>query len=154
MVVEMVDMKKGFKHSEETKLKMSESHKGKGLGKDNSMYNRKGENNPNFGKSRSEETKRKISLGSKGKKKPESLSGKNHWNWKGGVSYNKDGYRIIWTEDKDSVLEHRYIMEKYLNRALTSNEIVHHKDENRLNNDINNLQLMTNSEHNKIHHKK
>lgn len=47
--------------------------------------------------------------------------------------------------------EHRYIMEKYLGRKLNRNEVVHHKDGNKLNNDINNLELMSLSEHSKRH---
>lgn len=49
------------------------------------------------------------------------------------------------------VAEHRTVMEEYLGRFLTTNEIVHHKDEDTLNNNINNLELMTVSEHN-CHH--
>lgn len=44
-------------------------------------------------------------------------------------------------------------MEKIIGRRLFANEVVHHKDENKLNNDINNLQLMTRSEH-AAHHAK
>lgn len=47
--------------------------------------------------------------------------------------------------------EHRYIMEQYLGRKLKRNEVVHHKDGNKLNNDINNLELMTLSEHSRMH---
>jgi len=47
--------------------------------------------------------------------------------------------------------EHRIIMEKKLGRKLKKDEIVHHKDGNRMNNDISNLQVMTKSEHTKHH---
>lgn len=47
--------------------------------------------------------------------------------------------------------EHRFIMEQHLNRKLKRNEVVHHIDGNKSNNDINNLQLMTLSEHSKMH---
>lgn len=49
------------------------------------------------------------------------------------------------------VAEHRIVMEECLERFLTSCEIVHHIDEDTLNNDIDNLELMTISEHN-CHH--
>ena len=48
-------------------------------------------------------------------------------------------------------LVHRWVMEKHLNRRLERGEIVHHKDGNRQNNDLENLQLLTAKEHYKIH---
>ena len=45
------------------------------------------------------------------------------------------------------VLLHRVVMENYLGRLLNENEIVHHKDGNKKNNDISNLEVMTASEH-------
>lgn len=55
---------------------------------------------------------------------------------------------------KGNVKEHRYIMEQYLGRKLKSNEVVHHIDGNRENNDIKNLQVMTRGEHSKLHREK
>lgn len=46
---------------------------------------------------------------------------------------------------------HRVIMEKHLGRKLNRNEVVHHIDHNKLNNDISNLQLMDLNEHLKLH---
>jgi len=57
---------------------------------------------------------------------------------------NEDGKRIL-------IDEHRYIMEQYLGRKLTKNEVVHHIDENKMNNNIENLQLLTRSEHSRLH---
>jgi hypothetical protein len=42
-------------------------------------------------------------------------------------------------------------MEKHLGRILDRKEIVHHIDHNKRNNDISNLMVMTQSEHNKLH---
>jgi DNA invertase Pin-like site-specific DNA recombinase len=47
--------------------------------------------------------------------------------------------------------EHRYIMEQYLGRELTRDEVVHHKDGDKSNNDIENLELMRLSEHSRQH---
>lgn len=45
------------------------------------------------------------------------------------------------------VLEHRIIIENKLNRLLKKNEVVHHKDNNRHNNHINNLELLKIKDH-------
>jgi transposase len=45
----------------------------------------------------------------------------------------------------------RYIMEKHLGRKLKRNELVHHIDENPLNNEISNLKIVSYKEHRNIH---
>ena len=72
---------------------------------------------------------------------------KGVWNgrWKGGRQFHKSfrnggGYILIPINGK-RYREHRLVMEKYLRRKLLRSEIVHHKDGNSTNNDINNLQL-------------
>jgi len=50
-------------------------------------------------------------------------------------------------------VQHRVIMEKHLGRLLKTDEIVHHKDGNGKNNDIQNLELMSLSQHGKLHAK-
>ena len=42
-------------------------------------------------------------------------------------------------------------MEEHLGRKLRSDEIVHHKDGNKLNNSIDNLELLTRAEHINLH---
>lgn len=49
------------------------------------------------------------------------------------------------------VLLHRVIMENHLGRLLNSNEVVHHIDGNKKNNDISNLEVMDYREHVKRH---
>lgn len=63
----------------------------------------------------------------------------------------KNGYKAFWDKDKGIVKEHVYIMEQFIGRKLNKNEVVHHKDFNKLNNDISNLQLLTRGEHSRLH---
>ena len=46
---------------------------------------------------------------------------------------------------------HRFIMEQKLGRSLKKGEVVHHIDGNKWNNDINNLAVMTQADHARIH---
>lgn len=50
----------------------------------------------------------------------------------------------------DRCLMHRYVWE-YFNGPIPDNFDVHHKDENKSNNDISNLEIMTKSDHTKLH---
>ncbi|MBO5630402.1 MAG: HNH endonuclease [Aeriscardovia sp.] len=47
--------------------------------------------------------------------------------------------------------EHRLIVEKMLGRKLSTDEIVHHIDGNKWNNDPSNLEVVTRSEHARMH---
>ena len=77
--------------------------------------------------------------------------------WKGGKVKDKSGHIYILKPDhpfcnRDKyVPEHRLIMEEYLGRYLTKNEFVHHINEIPYDNRIENLQILTNNEHNKLH---
>ena len=81
-------------------------------------------------------------------------SGKDSPCWKGGKS--KSGkYISIWQPNgKRRIREHRLIMEKYLGRKLTQNEVIHHINKDRLDNRIENLILFKkNSKHLALHRK-
>jgi hypothetical protein len=54
---------------------------------------------------------------------------------------------------KGYVAEHTLVMEEFIGRYLNHDEVVHHKNENGLDNRIENLQLMTASEHMSYHAK-
>lgn len=47
--------------------------------------------------------------------------------------------------------EHRYIMEQHIGRKLSRNEVVHHKNGDKRDNSIENLEIMSLSEHTKKH---
>ena len=53
--------------------------------------------------------------------------------------------------NKKTVRLHRYIMEEHIGRKLKSSELVHHKNEDRHDNRVENLEILSRSEHRKIH---
>ena len=63
------------------------------------------------------------------------------------------GYKIIRINGK-SIYEHRHIMEQHIGRKLNPNEIIHHINENGLDNRIENLMIDNQSNHASHHGKK
>lgn len=89
---------------------------------------------------------------------PDDRFGKKSANWQGGTTINSDGYILEYCRQhpfstkRGYVLQHRLIMEKYIKRFLLPNEVVHHINEIRDDNSIENLQLLSGlGEHNTIH---
>lgn len=74
-----------------------------------------------------------------------------------GYIITDSGYKKLRVPDhpkadgKGYVGEHVLVLEKHLGRFLLDEEVAHHKDRDRLNNAIENLELMTHEEH-KRHH--
>ena len=77
----------------------------------------------------------------------------DHPNYKGGRGKRKDGYIRVNIGKNKRQFEHRLVMEEFLGRPLTSSEFVHHKNDIKDDNRIENLELTTNSEHRKLHAK-
>jgi hypothetical protein len=59
----------------------------------------------------------------------------------------KARYRQIKTPDGRRLLEHRWVMEQHLGRPLRRSEQVHHINHDRLDNQIDNLELVSSAEH-------
>lgn len=79
--------------------------------------------------------------------------GQKHWRWKGGRAEAASGYILIRHNTRKYVPEHRFLMEQLLGRKLTSNEVVHHINENKSDNRLENLQVLSRAEHASHHHK-
>lgn len=85
------------------------------------------------------------------------LRGDKHPHWKGGKVMTDSGYTMIRSPEHPFVnaygyvREHRLVMEKHLGRYLTSKEVVHHLNEIKTDNRIENLELTNQSTHVKNH---
>lgn len=78
------------------------------------------------------------------------ISGDKNPSWKGGRRRRSDGYWLVWTPEGER-LEHRVRMEAHLGRSLRDDEVVHHRDGDKSNNEPSNPQVMSQSEHARHH---
>lgn len=82
-------------------------------------------------------------------KKCESAASQHRFVKNGYWCVKSDGHPKAYA--KGYYYEHILLIEKQIGRRLQDDEVVHHKDGNRLNNDISNLELKTRREHCKHH---
>lgn len=74
-----------------------------------------------------------------------------------GYQYTEKGYIIVHKPDwltsnkRGYIREHRYVMEQYLGRSLEKHEDVHHLNHIRTDNRLENLVVLSHSEHSRLH---
>lgn len=89
------------------------------------------------------------------KDKLRKLVGPLNANWRNGMTISAQGYLVFTASEENGAHAgkalHTEIAEWKIGRPLMDGEVVHHKDRNKLNNDPSNLQVMTASDHAKLH---
>jgi hypothetical protein len=84
-------------------------------------------------------------------------TGPAHPAWKGGRDVDRDGYirtyapNHPWPRQCGYVREHVRIMELSIGRRIKADEVVHHRDHDRQNNSLANLELMSRGRHSRLH---
>lgn len=86
-----------------------------------------------------------IDCSNKGHVKFETLKRKGFW--------FENGYKILSIGNGKGIKEHRYIMEKYIGRKLLSDEHIHHINGIKTDNRLENLEILSRSDHIKKHRK-
>lgn len=85
------------------------------------------------------------------------LAGERNPNWNDRQTLSSGGYRMVWLPAHPNargggwVLEHRMVMSAHLGRPLTNEEVVHHRNGDKLDNRIDNLEVLTAATHRREH---
>ena len=89
--------------------------------------------------------------------KSQQQTGTGSSNWAGGVNIKSNGYVEIYSPNHPNankrkyVYQHQLVAEKKIGRYLKKGEVVHHIDSNKSNNDPENLVVLSNNNHIKLH---
>lgn len=93
---------------------------------------------------------RRFVLGHHARQQP---TGDAAYRWAGGRHTSSRGYAFLWVDSRGYVQEHRLVMEQMVGRRLTRQEVVHHRNHNKLDNRPENLVLVSHqAEHIRTHH--
>ena len=95
--------------------------------------------------------------------KPSSWNNREgHPRWKGGRHVTSDGYvqivvdlddpMLVMADERGRVYEHRLMVARSLGRPLVSSEIVHHRNGDKQDNRLENLDLTTRTRHSAYHY--
>lgn len=82
----------------------------------------------------------------------ESQKGRLNNNWKGGKYFDSQNRVWITTKEYGQILESHFVFLKFHNlEYVPEGYVIHHKDHNPQNNNIDNLELMSLSQHSSYH---
>lgn len=165
-------MRAGSHHSKETKRKMRIAHLDRpiwnaGLNADAMNEYRakmpaKIERPPGYRRKVSLEDRKKLSIAAKRRfsdpAERAKYQGSRHPAWKGGKTKTTYGYLLVRCPEHPKAIngyiqESHFVWEQHNHRRVPDDHIIHHKDGDRTNNKIENLELTTQHDHALLHHK-